>query len=106
MAKEIHTLNFEEEVLRNPKPAVIDFWAQRCSTCQVVGSLIDDLDIDYDGRVTIGKVDVDKYPRIAEHFGVVSIPSILFLKKGNVIHRMTGTVSKREIVEEIERMLI
>lgn len=105
MAKEFHTLNFEEEVLQSKQPFVVDFWAQWCGPCRVVGPIIDELSIEYDGKVNVGKVDVDKYPRIAEKYGIMNIPTILFIKDGQVIEKVKGAAPKKDFVARVEKML-
>ncbi len=105
MAKEFHTLNVEEEVLQSKQLVIVDFWAQWCGPCRVVAPIVDELSTEYDGKVSIGKVDVDKYPRIAEKFGIMNIPTILFIKDGKVVDRIKGAAPKKEFVTRIEHIL-
>jgi thioredoxin 1 len=105
MAKEFHTLNFEEEVLQSKQPVIIDFWAQWCGPCRIVGPIVDELSIEYDGKINIGKVDVDKFPRIAEKYGIMNIPTVLFIKDGKVVEKITGAAPKKEFVNRIDKLI-
>ncbi len=103
MAKEFHTLNFDNEVLQSNQMVVVDFWAEWCGPCKYVGPIIDELSNEYAGRVNIGKVDVDKYPRIAEKYKIMNIPTILFFKNGQIIDKIKGAAPKRDFVSLLEK---
>ena len=82
MALEINDANFEELVLQSDKPVLVDFWAEWCGPCRMVGPIVNELAEDYSGRLVVGKVDVDSNPGIASKFGIRNIPTILFFKDG------------------------
>ncbi len=104
MAKQITDDNFNE-VLAEGKPVVIDFWATWCGPCRMVGPIIDELAAEYDGRVIIGKVDVDANSDLPMKFGVRNIPTIIFLKDGQLVNKMVGAQSKDAFKKEIDKLL-
>ena len=97
--------NFETEVLHSEKPTVIDFWAVWCPSCIALGPTFDALSTTYDGKVNIGKVNVDENPNISVHYGVTSIPCILFLKNGKVVDRHVGTAPKAVFEKKIQQLM-
>ncbi len=105
MAKEFQTTNFDEEVLHSNQPVIVDFWAQWCGPCKMVAPIVDELSAEYDGKATIGKVDVDKYPGIAEKYGIMNIPTILFFKNGQVVDKIKGAAPKKEFVVRLEKLI-
>ncbi len=104
MAKQITDSNFNE-VLAEGKPVVIDFWATWCGPCRMVGPIIDELATEYEGRVIIGKVDVDANTDLPSQFGVRNIPTIIFLKDGQLVNKMVGAQSKDAFKKEIDKLL-
>ena len=96
--------NFRE-VLNGDNPVVLDFWAEWCGPCRMVGPIIDDLAIEYAGSVTIGKVDVDDNNEVVTEFGIRNIPTILFFKKGVLVDKQIGAAGKDSFIEKIERLL-
>jgi len=93
------------EVLNGDKPVVLDFWAEWCGPCRMVGPIIDDLAIEYAGSVTIGKVDVDDNNEVVTEFGIRNIPTILFFKKGVLVDKQIGAAGKDSFIEKIARLL-
>lgn len=91
---QITDANFETEVLKTDKVVVLDFWAEWCGPCRIVGPIIEELARDYEGKAVIGKVDVDNNPETAFKFGIRNIPTILFIKNGEVIDKQVGAVPR------------
>lgn len=102
MALEITDANFEEVVLKSSVPVVVDFWAEWCGPCRAIGPVIEDLAKEYDGRVNIGKVNVDVNPEVSMNYGITSIPAILFIKNGEVVDKLVGAQPKGNFVKKIE----
>ena len=96
--------NFEE-LVNSGKPMVLDFWAEWCGPCRMVGPIIDELATEYEGRVTIGKMDVDNNNDVVAQFGIRNIPTVLFFKDGKMVDKVVGATAKDKFVEKIEAML-
>lgn len=105
MAVEITEANFEEVVMGSDKPVVIDFWAAWCGPCKMIGPVIDEMATEYDGKAVIGKVDVDNNPAISAKFGVRNIPTVLFIKNGEVVDKSVGAVPKGQLVDKLDAQL-
>ena len=97
--------SFKQEVLENKKPAIVDFWAPWCGPCRIVGPIIDELAQEYEGKIKIGKINVDENSQTAGEYGVMSIPSVVFFKNGQPIRTMVGAQSKENYKQEIEQLL-
>ena len=104
MAKEFTDANFQTEVLESDKLTMIDFWAEWCGPCRAIGPVIDELYKEYEGKVNIGKVNVDHNPQISMNYGITSIPSILFVKNGQVVDKLVGAHPKANFVKKIESL--
>ena len=104
MALQITDANFNEYA-NSGKPMVLDFWAEWCGPCRMVSPIIDELAQDYEGRVIIGKMDVDNNDEVVGQFGIRNIPTVLFLKNGEMVDKLVGATSKDKFVEKIEAML-
>ena len=105
MALELTDSNFEELALKSDKPVVVDFWAEWCGPCRMVGPVVEELAKDYDGKAVIGKVNVDNNPQTAMKYGIRSIPTILFLKNGEVVDRSVGAVPKATLAGKLDGQL-
>jgi thioredoxin 1 len=97
--------NFETEVLGSQEPVIVDFWAEWCGPCRMIGPIVDEIAEQYAGRLRVGKVNVDDSNRTATKYGIRSIPALLFFKSGKVVEMIVGAVPKQEIVKKVEKVL-
>lgn len=105
MALEITDANFEEMVMNSDKPVLLDFWAEWCGPCRMVGPIVEEISNDYDGKAVVGKVDVDSNPGISAKFGIRNIPTILFFKNGEVVDKQVGAVPKAALAGKLDAQL-
>ncbi len=105
MALEFTDANFEEIVLKSDKPVLIDFWAEWCGPCRMVAPIVNELAEEYEGKALIGKVDVDSNPEIASKYGIRNIPTILFVKNGEVVDKQVGAVPKNVLSGKLDALL-
>ncbi len=105
MALEITDANFEEVVMKADKPVVIDFWAEWCGPCRMIGPIIEELSKEYEGKAIIGKVDVDANTEVAQKFLIRNIPTVLFVKNGEVVDKQVGVVPKNVLEGKLEALL-
>ena len=105
MAAVFTDANFENEVIKATEPSVIDFWAPWCGPCLALGPTIDALSKEYEGRVKLGKVNVDENPNLSIEFGVTSIPCVLFIKNGQVVDKQVGAAPKNVFDKKIAKLL-
>ena len=94
-----------EEIINSGKPVVIDFWATWCGPCRMVAPIIEELANEYDGKVTVGKCDVEEADDIAAEFGIRNIPTIVFMKDGKILDKIVGAASKSKIEEKIKALI-
>ena len=105
MAKEFTDNNFQAEVLDSDKLSMIDFWAEWCGPCRAIGPVVEELSKEFEGRVNIGKVNVDHNPQLTMNYGITSIPAILFIKNGQVVDKLVGAQPKHNFIKRIESHL-
>src|SRR6186713_2735816 len=105
MALEITDANFEELVLKSDKPVLVDFWAEWCGPCRMVGPVVEELSKDYDGKAVVGKVDVDSNPGISMKYGIRNIPTLLIFKGGGIVDKQVGAVPKSVLAGKIDNQL-
>ena len=97
--------NFEAEALKSELPVIVDFWAAWCGPCRIIAPIIEELAGEYDGKVKVGKLDVDENQQTAIKYGVRSIPTVLVLKGGEVVDTIIGAVPKSVFVEKIDKVI-
>ncbi len=102
---EITDANFEDEVAKSELPVLIDFWAVWCGPCRMIAPIVEELASEYDGKVKIGKLDVDNNQQTSIKFGVRSIPTLLTFKGGEVKEVIIGAVPKAQIVQKLNAVL-
>ncbi len=102
---EVNDSNFEEVVLKNEKPVVVDFWAPWCQPCRIIAPIIEELAREYDGKVVFTKLNTDENIQTTMRFGIRGIPTLLIFKDGKEVGRIVGARPKPQLKEEIERVL-
>jgi thioredoxin 1 len=105
MALAITDATFEEVVLKSDKPVMVDFWAAWCGPCRMVGPIIDQISEEYEGKVVVGKVDVDANQEFAAKYGVRNIPTVLVFKNGEVVEKQVGVAPKQTYADSLDKYL-
>lgn len=101
---ELTDQNFKKEVLMAEMPVLVDFWAPWCAPCRIAGPVIEELSKEYEGKIRVGKLNVDKNPKMAQKYGVMSIPTVIIFKEGKEVKKQIGFPGKegyKKLIEEI-----
>ncbi|MCY1722707.1 thioredoxin [Prolixibacteraceae bacterium Z1-6] len=105
MALEITDANFEELVMNSDKPVMLDFWAVWCGPCRMIAPIVEEMSTEYEGKAVIGKVDVDNNQEIAMKYGIRNIPTVLFVKGGEIVDKQVGAAPKQAFTAKLDALL-
>jgi thioredoxin 1 len=103
-AVEVTDNTFEKEIVKSDIPAIVDFWAEWCMPCKTMSPIIDEIAKEFDGKVKIGKINVDENTQIATDLTVMNIPTLLFFKGGKEVGRAVGVVSKKDVIRKVSEL--
>jgi thioredoxin 1 len=102
---EVNESNWDEQVLKSELPVLVDFWAEWCGPCKMIAPSVHDLAVEYDGKLNVGKLDVDSNPTIATKYGIRSIPALIFFKNGKPVDQIIGAVPKGVLKRKVDTVL-
>tara|TARA_B100000902_G_scaffold348082_1_gene355802 strand:+ start:330 stop:647 length:318 start_codon:yes stop_codon:yes gene_type:complete len=105
MAINITEENFDQVVLKSETPVLLDFWAEWCGPCRMISPIIDELHQEFEGKAIIGKVNVDEASSISSKYGIRNIPTLLFIKNGEVVDKHVGAASKEDLSAKLSDIL-
>lgn len=105
LVSEVNDSNFEQVVLKSDKPVVVDFWAPWCQPCRLIAPIVEELAREYDGKVLFAKLNTDENMQTTMRFGIRGIPTLLIFKNGQEVARIVGARPKRDLKNEIDRVL-
>jgi thioredoxin 1 len=98
--------NFKELVAESTLPVLVDFWAEWCGPCKMLGPILEELANDYEGRVKVGKLNIDEFPSVANDYGIRAIPTMLIFKDGEVAEQVVGLRSKRDLKANLDKFAV
>lgn len=98
---ELNDANFDE-IVSSDKPVLVDFWAEWCGPCKMIGPVVEELAGDYEGKAVIGKLNVDENPDVTAKYGIRSIPTLLVFKNGQIVDKQVGAVPKSVLAQKLE----
>jgi len=104
MAMQFTDENFDKEVLKSDKPVLVDFWAQWCGPCQMMGPIVEELAKEVEGKYKIGKLNVDENRETAAKYGIMSIPTLMIFKGGKAVKQLVGVQAKENLKSELEKI--
>ena len=105
MAETFTSGNWNEKVLQSDKPVLVDFWAEWCGPCRMIGPIVEEIAKEYDGKAVVGKLNDDENGDIAGNYGIRSIPTLLVFKGGQIVDKIVGAVPKPSITQKIDAAL-
>ena len=105
MAIHVTDADFEEVVLKSDVPVLVDFWAEWCGPCKMIGPIVEELSVEYEGKAKMVKVDVDNNSGTSMKYGIRNIPTLLFFKGGEIADKQVGVVAKATLAEKINKLL-
>lgn len=97
--------SFEQEVLKSNTPVVVDFWAAWCGPCKMIAPILEEIAQEYDGKLKVAKLDVDANTRVASQYKIMSIPSLLFFKSGELVEQVVGALPKAQLLSKVDKVL-
>lgn len=104
MALEITDSNWES-LIAGDKPVIMDFWAEWCGPCRMIAPIVDEIAQEFEGKVLVGKVDIDNNSKVTLNFGIKNIPTLLFFKGGELVDKHVGAIRKAELTEKVNKLL-
>ena len=105
MAIHVTDAEFEDVVLKSDVPVVVDFWAEWCGPCKMIGPIVEELSVEFEGKAKMVKVDVDSNPATAMKYGIRNIPTLLFFKGGDVADKQVGVVAKAALADKVSKLI-